>query len=76
VGAEVRGYSVDHQDEGHVPSRAQTRYLELTGWPARSAGGPRSKELTPTQREIDQEARLRISQELAHEREQITAICL
>jgi aminoglycoside phosphotransferase (APT) family kinase protein len=52
------------------------RYRELTGWAAPAAGGPRSKDLTPEQRELDREARLTISAELGHEREQITAVYL
>ena len=55
---------------------AQTRYLELTGWAAPAAGGPRSRQLSPQQKEIDRSARLTISQELGHEREQITAVYL
>ncbi|MCO5102199.1 MAG: integrase [Burkholderiaceae bacterium] len=61
---------------GHRHQYAQTRYRELTGWPAPAAGGPRSRELTPSQRTIDREARLAISAELGHEREQITAVYL
>jgi len=63
-----------HQAHGHRHQYAQTRYQELTGWTAPAAGGPRSKELTPAQKEIDHEARLTISRELGHLREQITAI--
>ncbi len=55
---------------------AQARYRELTGWRAPAAGGPRSKALTPEQKELDREARLTISRELGHEREQITAVYL
>ena len=64
---------------------AQNRYEELTGWrfPAaclrathKQAGGPDSKSQTPEQRELDREARLTISRELAHEREQVTATFL
>jgi integrase len=51
---------------------AQNRYEELTGWKCPIAGGPSSKELTPEQKQADREARLQISQELGHEREQIT----
>jgi len=43
---------------------------------AAAAGGPRSRDLTPSQRELDREARLTISEELGHEREQITAVYL
>jgi hypothetical protein len=38
-----------------------------------SAGGPRSRNLTPSQREADREPRLTISEELGHEREQIAS---
>lgn len=63
-----------HEVHGHRHQYAQTRYRELTGWAAPAAGGPRSKELTPRQKAIDHEARLTISQELGHERENITAV--
>jgi len=52
---------------------AQDRYEELTGWPCPATGGPDSKTLTPEQRKLDREARLTISRELGHEREQVTA---
>lgn len=55
---------------------AQNRYEELTGWKCPAAGGPETKTLTPEQRELDHEARLTISRELGHEREQITAAYL
>lgn len=55
---------------------AQSRYAELTGWNAPAAGGATSKELTPEQKAMDREARLTISRELGHEREQITAVYL
>jgi integrase len=55
---------------------AQTRYEQLTGWKAPAAGGPNSKQLTPEQKAVDREARLAISRELGHEREQITAVYL
>lgn len=38
------------------------------------AGVPRSRGLTSLQREADREARLAISEELVHEREQITGV--
>tara|TARA_R110001592_G_scaffold363287_1_gene683211 strand:- start:1427 stop:2296 length:870 start_codon:yes stop_codon:yes gene_type:complete len=57
-------------------SYAQNRYKELTGWAAPNRGGPNSKQLTPEQKEIDKAARLQISRELGHEREQITAVYL
>ena len=55
---------------------AQSRYQELTGWKAPAAGGPKSSELTADQKLLDREARLTISRELGHEREQITAVYL
>jgi site-specific recombinase XerC len=55
---------------------AQARYLEMTGWKAPAAGGPPSKDLTPEQKMSDRDARLAISRELGHEREQITAVYL
>ena len=55
---------------------AQRRYEELTGWLSPAAGGPTSEQLTAEQRIRDQEARLTISKELGHEREQITAVYL
>ena len=63
-----------HRVHGHRHQYAQERYRELTGWSAPAAGGPRSKELTREQKLIDREARLTISRELGHEREQVTAI--
>ena len=55
---------------------AQNRYEELTGWKAPAAGGLETKVLTKEQRELDREARLIISRELGHEREQVTAAYL
>lgn len=55
---------------------AQQRYEALTGWKAPACGGPTSRQLTAEQRELDRAARLLISKELGHEREQITAIYL
>lgn len=55
---------------------AQQRYQELTGKPAPACGGPSRKELTEEERANDTVARYAISQELGHEREQITAVYL
>ena len=63
-----------HRVHGHRHQYAQERYRELTGWSAPAAGGPRSRELTREQKLIDREARLTISRELGHEREQVTAV--
>jgi len=63
-----------HRVHGHRHQYAQERYRELTGWSAPAAGGPRSRQLTREQKLIDRAARLTISSELGHEREQVTAI--
>lgn len=55
---------------------AQERYLELTGWKAPALGGPTARELNPAMKAVDRQARLTISRELGHEREQITAVYL
>jgi integrase len=55
---------------------AQQRYLELTGWHSPHGGGPSRAQLTKSQRDTDQQARLTISEELGHQREQITAVYL
>jgi len=55
---------------------AQRRYEELTGWKAPHAGGPKAADLTPEQKILDREARLAVSAELGHGREEITAVYL
>jgi hypothetical protein len=55
---------------------AQARYEALTGWKAPAAGGPSAKSLTDAECAIDRAARLTISRELGHEREQITSVYL
>ena len=52
---------------------AQARYQELTGFSPPACGGPGSRELTAEQRAADRRARLLVSRELGHEREQITS---
>lgn len=51
---------------------AQQRYKELTGWDAPINGGPKSVELSPEQKEQDYRARMILTEELGHSREQIT----
>jgi len=63
-----------HRVHGHRHLYAQLRYRELTGWDAPAAGGPSVKSLTPTQRAVDREARIVISEELGHSRAQIVAV--
>ncbi len=55
---------------------AQERYRELTGTECPACGGPTSRKLSDAQKKIDREARLVISKELGHDREQITAVYL
>jgi hypothetical protein len=55
---------------------AQSRYAQLTGWESPAAGGPKAAELTPQQRPLDHQARLTVSAELGHVREQISAVYL
>lgn len=55
---------------------AQNRYKEFTGWECPKCGGFTSKQLTPQQKVIDQNARLTISSELGHSREAVTAVYL
>jgi integrase len=65
-----------HKVHGHRHIYAQQRYVELTGWKCPAQGGHTSKQLTPEQKRIDRVARLTISHELGHGREQITAVYL
>ena len=51
-------------------------WAELTGRVAPAAGGPTTAALTPVQKGQDRAARVLISRELGHEREQITAVYL
>ncbi|MCB1677692.1 MAG: integrase domain-containing protein [Halioglobus sp.] len=53
---------------------AQARYQHLTGWACPAAGGPTANQLTVDQRKQDYQARLTISRELGHVREQISAV--
>jgi hypothetical protein len=65
-----------HAFHGHRHFYAQARYKELTGWECPAHGGPTSKQLTREQKVIDHEARVAISHEMGHGREQITAVYL
>lgn len=55
---------------------AQERYRQLTGWPSPNCGGPRSSQLDIEKKERDLSARLLLSEEMGHGREQITAVYL
>ncbi len=63
-----------HRVHGLRHQYAQGRYETLTGWKAPAAGGPGSKQLSADQKIADRRARMTISRELGHEREQITAV--
>jgi len=55
---------------------AQSRYQQLTAWACPAAGGPVANSLNTEQRKQDYQARLTISRELGHLREQISAVYL
>ena len=55
---------------------AQERYQELTGRLCPACGGKTSRELSSDEKTRDRRARLQISQELGHEREEVTAVYL
>jgi len=55
---------------------AQERYKELTGYDCPAQNGKTSKELTQEEKAKDLAARLQISKELGHEREEVTAVYL
>ena len=65
-----------HRVHGLRHQYAQSRYAALTGWKAPAAGGHSAKQLNLAQKTVDHEARLTISRELGHEREQITVVYL
>lgn len=65
-----------HRNHGLRHQYAQDRYKEITGLFSPAAGGKNSKELSQEEKALDNTARLQISKELGHEREQITAIYL
>ena len=65
-----------HKLHGLRHQYAQDRYRQLSGWKAPVQGGLTQKDMTEEQRKKDQAARLQISRELGHEREQITAVYL
>jgi len=65
-----------HRMHGLRYAYAHERYRELTGWDCPALGGTASKELTPEQRIIDHAARMKISCEMGHGREQIVTTYL
>jgi len=65
-----------HKMHGLRHAYVHNRYEAITGWKPPAKGGPKRAELTPEQREIDHAARLIISCETGHNREEITAVYL
>lgn len=65
-----------HHNHGLRHQYAQQRYDELTGWSCPKQGGLGHRQLSPEQKTVDHQARLTISQELGHNREQISAVYL
>ena len=65
-----------HKVHGMRHTYAQQRYFEIIGRHSPATGGKTSTELTKVEKAHDLEARLIISKELGHEREQVTAIYL
>lgn len=55
---------------------AQDRYKDLTGWECPKRGGQLARDMSPKQKEIDRHARLMVSSELGHNREEITNVYL
>ena len=55
---------------------AQERYLELTGWECPVRSGPTRRALNPEDRKTDYQARMVVSSELGHGREEITTVYL
>lgn len=55
---------------------AQRRYAELTGWACPASGGATSRQLDALQKLADRDARLKLSAEMGHGREQVTSIYL
>ena len=51
----------------------QSRYENLTGWKAPTAGGPRQRSLSPARRRIDERARRMIARELGHSRVEVVS---
>lgn len=55
---------------------AHQRYLELTGNSDPAAGGPSTQGLSGADKQRDYEARMIISEELGHDREEVTEVYL
>ena len=74
-------YRITHQAglnklHGLRHAYTQARYEAITGFKCPVQGGKNKRHMTPSERQKDERARLIISRELGHEREEITAIYL
>jgi len=65
-----------HKLHGLRYAYAQSRYYDLLGFPCPAQGGPSLRQLPPEQRLLVRQARLQISKELGHEREDVVLIYL
>lgn len=65
-----------YRNHGLRHEYAQNRYKALTGWECPKKGGMVASKMTPQQRGIDKMARLKISSELGHNREDVCNVYL
>jgi integrase len=65
-----------HKMHGLRYAYAQSRNFDLLGFPCPAQGGPSLRQLPPEQRHRVKQARLQISRELGHEREDVVLIYL
>jgi site-specific recombinase XerD len=65
-----------HELHGLRHAYAQERFEAVAGFKSPLAGGPSRDQLTPEQKERDFEARMVVSNELGHNREEVTAVYL
>lgn len=79
---QLRRYEYQSEKSGNTKNHgfrhayAQQRYFELTGRDCPKCGGKTARMLSQSEKQGDLEARLQISQELGHNREEITAVYL
>lgn len=66
---EVKNHGLRH-------AYAQKRYEALSGLVSPKNGGKTSRKLSESEKQASLEARLQVSQELGHNREEITAVYL
>lgn len=61
-----------YKNHGLRHNYAQERYKDLTGWECPKRGGKLASDMTADERTLDRLARLTVSQELGHNREDVT----